>query len=110
MLWLDQKTEITNASFAKLFAHGRKALLHPSHPNHDMITGHERCTIVLAEISQWSRWQFELLEAVVRSVSRNPKKEFVAGPGPDSCVILTAPLDGEGTSWSCRATFCSTRR
>ena len=73
-LWLKQHDEVTAETLPHFVKHGIKALKSPRHSHHELFTGNDRITIVLVEISQWSRWQFELMEKVVRSVSSRPGK------------------------------------
>lgn len=102
-LWLTPDTEINDHTYPKLVLKGIKALKSQRHSDHAMITGPDRCTIVLAEISQWSRWQFELLETVIRSVSSNPRKRWgghqliVSGDfcqHPPVSMLVLYPNDG----------------
>ena len=74
ILWLKQHDEVSARTISHFVKEGIKALKSPRHSHHSLFTGHERITIVLVEISQWSRWQFELLEKVIRAVSPKPAK------------------------------------
>lgn len=110
-LWLTPDKEINASNFTALVQHGIKALRSRKHSYHQMFTGADRATIVLAEISQWSRWQFELLEAVIRGVSMRPNTRQVPVPSCDFLPAYTSTCaDGEDTSLLCREIFFNIHR